>query len=269
MSVPSSTVQAVPKTLRRYTDEELAGAVQRCQNVRQVLIQLRLVGAGGNYETVRARIAEIGLDTSHFQVRRRLGQELRYAALKEAAAASNGYASTLRRLGYEPDPALTKWIGRRLRQAGVDTSHFIGQGWRRGQREPEGRYAAPLEALLRQGSRVLTNELKRRLLDSGLLPRRCAICGNHAWNGQPIPLELDHINGDRTDNRLQNLRVLCPNCHAQTPTWRGRNIGRQRSVLITNHGAPVAQRRGGTPKKCYSVGSSPTGGTVTAQRRLF
>ena len=50
-------------------------------------------------------------------------------------------------------------------------------------------------------------------------------CHLASWNGRPIPLELDHVNGRRTDNRLDNLRILCPNCHAQTDTYRGRNIG--------------------------------------------
>lgn len=51
-------------------------------------------------------------------------------------------------------------------------------------------------------------------------------CGISEWNGVPAPLQLDHVNGDRRDNRLENLRILCPNCHAQTDTWCGRNMGR-------------------------------------------
>jgi 5-methylcytosine-specific restriction endonuclease McrA len=53
------------------------------------------------------------------------------------------------------------------------------------------------------------------------------MCDRERWNGLPIPLELDHVNGMRSDNRLSNLRILCPNCHAQTPNYRGRNIGKQ------------------------------------------
>ena len=52
------------------------------------------------------------------------------------------------------------------------------------------------------------------------------MCGITEWNGQPTPTELDHINGVRTDNRLENLRILCPNCHAQTKTYRGKNINK-------------------------------------------
>lgn len=68
--------------------------------------------------------------------------------------------------------------------------------------------------------------LKRRIEDQDLLPHaQCAQCGQpRLWNGQRLVLELDHINGDTRDNRLTNLRFLCPNCHSQTPTFRGRNI---------------------------------------------
>lgn len=72
---------------------------------------------------------------------------------------------------------------------------------------------------------VRTNALKWRLIREGIKRRRCESCGRNEWSGRPIPLELDHINGRREDNRLDNLRVLCPNCHAQTDTYRGRNIG--------------------------------------------
>jgi heterodisulfide reductase subunit B len=57
----------------------------------------------------------------------------------------------------------------------------------------------------------------------GLKEHKCECCGIIEWNGKPAPIELDHINGNRRDNSLDNLRVLCPNCHAQTDTYRGKN----------------------------------------------
>lgn len=66
--------------------------------------------------------------------------------------------------------------------------------------------------------------LKKKLIEEGYIEDVCVECGNDGeWNRKPITLELDHINGDRYDNRLENLRVLCPNCHSQTPTYKGRN----------------------------------------------
>lgn len=67
-------------------------------------------------------------------------------------------------------------------------------------------------------------QLKKRILEAGLLKFECAVCSLTEWNGTEAPLQLDHINGVRTDHRLVNLRLLCPNCHAQTDTFCGRNI---------------------------------------------
>jgi 5-methylcytosine-specific restriction endonuclease McrA len=58
------------------------------------------------------------------------------------------------------------------------------------------------------------------LINEGIKEHKCELCGITEWNGKPAPIELDHINGKHTDNRIENLRILCPNCHAQTPTWR-------------------------------------------------
>ena len=66
--------------------------------------------------------------------------------------------------------------------------------------------------------------LKKRLIDEHVLEYKCAICGNKGeWNSYPLTLQLDHINGINNDNRVQNLRFLCPNCHSQTSTFSGRN----------------------------------------------
>jgi hypothetical protein len=118
-------------------------------------------------------------------------------------------------------------VRRRIELLGLNTSHFTGQGWRRGDRRPV--FAAtPLAELLRKGTRFQSYKLKKRLLAAGLKQARCEGCLNTEWRGQPIPLELDHSNGDQSDNRIENLRILCPNCHALTTTYRGRKLAKCR-----------------------------------------
>lgn len=81
----------------------------------------------------------------------------------------------------------------------------------------------PFEEILVKNSPYLggSNYLKKRLVKAGLLEYKCKICDIKSWNDKPISLHLDHINGDSSDNRLENLRILCPNCHSQTETYCG------------------------------------------------
>ena len=69
-----------------------------------------------------------------------------------------------------------------------------------------------------------TNKLRIRLIKEGIKNHECECCGLTEWLGNPIPLELDHIDGKRNNHKLSNLRLLCPNCHSLTPTYRGKNI---------------------------------------------
>jgi len=87
--------------------------------------------------------------------------------------------------------------------------------------------AMPIDVLLVAG-RKQTNRthLKQRLLDAGLKENRCERCGITEWRGKPLNMELHHINGDGNDNRLENLELLCGNCHSQTDNWGGRGLKR-------------------------------------------
>jgi hypothetical protein len=81
----------------------------------------------------------------------------------------------------------------------------------------------PLEYLLVEGRRTNRSHLKLRLLDAGLKENRCEICGISTWLDRPLNAQLHHRNADGTDNRLENIQFLCPNCHSQTDTYGGRN----------------------------------------------
>ncbi|MFL5823858.1 MAG: HNH endonuclease [Solirubrobacteraceae bacterium] len=83
----------------------------------------------------------------------------------------------------------------------------------------------PIEAILQNGRRRNRYHVKLRLLSAGLKQARCERCGLTEWREKPLSLELHHVNGDGLDNRLENLELLCPNCHSQTSTWGGRNRG--------------------------------------------
>ena len=143
-----------------------------------------------------------------------------------AVADAVSIADALRRLGRVPEGGNYRVLHRQIRRLGLDTSHFLGRAWSRGQRRPVSKKS--LEAVLVEGSECQSNRLNHRLIRAGIKKAACERWRRTLWNGEPIPLELDHINGRADDNRLENLRLLCPNCHAQTPTYRGRNIGKAR-----------------------------------------
>jgi hypothetical protein len=211
-------------TRRTYTDEQLAEAVRTSRNMREILTKLGLVPQGGNYETVRRRLRDLGIDQGVRRIRK--GRPVRDCTdeeIRAAVAASRSLAQTLDALGIRRGGNQSR-LRERIRGMGLDVSHLAGQGWRKGSRSPV-RPPTPLSELLVDGRLGKTDRLKRRLIAEGVKVRECEICRLDRWNGRPIPLELDHVNGRRDDNRLANLRIVCPNCHAQTQTYRGRNIG--------------------------------------------
>jgi Zn finger protein HypA/HybF involved in hydrogenase expression len=95
--------------------------------------------------------------------------------------------------------------------------------------------AAPLELYLVAGRNTSRAHLKKRLFAEGLKENRCETCGLTEWRGRPLSMALHHVNGDGRDNRLENLELLCPNCHSQTENFSGR--GRRRLAVVEEEAA--------------------------------
>ena len=140
----------------------------------------------------------------------------------EAVCKSHSIAEVCRILGIKPTGGNYRIVHKAIDLYHLDTSHFTGQGWNVGLRFRP-RKELEIGEILKKDSYYQSYKLKRRLLKEGLKENRCEICGLTEWNGQPIPLELHHVNGVNSDHRIENLKMVCPNCHALTDNYRGLN----------------------------------------------
>lgn len=141
---------------------------------------------------------------------------------ENAAKASLSYAGMCRYLGISPRGGNYTTLKNKIEKYNIDISHFLGKGWNIGMKV-NNRKTYSLNEILQKDFPYNTQKLKNRLIESGIKEKKCECCKNTEWNGKEIPLELHHINGDRNDNRIENLMILCPNCHAQTEKYRGKN----------------------------------------------
>lgn len=133
-------------------------------------------------------------------------------SIQGAVDKNTTWAGTCRTLGIKPNTGAQTYLRKRAEDLGVQFDHFLGQAWSRGSIQKR----KPLAEFLVKGSNIHSHALKKRLIRDGIKPAYCEVstCGLSQWMGVEMPLELDHINSDHTDNRIENLQVLCPNCHA-------------------------------------------------------
>jgi len=140
-----------------------------------------------------------------------------------AVQSSFSYAQVIQKLGLRVAGSNYDTVKRKIEELHLSTSHFTGQGWNCGNRFTPLKEPRPLsDILVKDSTFINANHLKERLLKEGIKVYKCECCGNAEWLGSPIALELHHINGIHNDQRLENLQLLCPNCHACTMNYRGK-----------------------------------------------
>ena len=141
--------------------------------------------------------------------------------LESAVRQSKSIAGVLRILGLRPIGGNYRTVHRLIEANGLDSSHFTGQGWNVGLQFQPKKSIGDEEVFVKDSNYKCSWRLRERYKKlTGL--SRCEKCGLEKWQGQVIPLEIHHINGINTDNQIDNLQLLCPNCHALTENYRGR-----------------------------------------------
>jgi hypothetical protein len=146
--------------------------------------------------------------------------------LIEAVNSSFSIAEVCRKLNIKAVGGNYNTIKNKISKLNLDISHFTGKAWNQGVRYKMIKKAIPLNEILVKDYPYPSYRLAKRLEAAGIKDHICECCKNTHWLGNPIKLELHHINGNHNDNRLENLQLLCPNCHSFTDNYRGKNQGR-------------------------------------------
>ena len=209
-----------------YTKERLEEAARGARTLSEALGRLGVEPKSWKRRYVHERMKKLGVDVSHFE---REGTKWTREVLEPVVAVSTSVNEVLRRLGLEVVGGHHTNISRRIKAHGIDTSHFSLVV--RTERQRYNRRRRTAQEILTEDTsaharRVPSSRLKRAMREVGV-DERCALCGiEGVWLGEPLPLEVDHIDGNWRNNRIGNLRLLCPNCHSTTDSYRGRGKGR-------------------------------------------
>lgn len=139
---------------------------------------------------------------------------------KQATETSSSISQALTKLGLAPKGGNYATFKKFIKENNISILHFTGQGWNKGKITGPKR---DIQDYLSNTQSIQSYKLKNRLLKEKFLESKCNCCNNTEWMNKPISLELHHKDGDSQNNSLNNLELLCPNCHAFTDNYRGKN----------------------------------------------
>ena len=164
---------------------------------------------------------------------------------------SYSFAEVKRKIGLKSTGS-NDTVKKYIEKYNLDTSHFTGQNWNKGKSLSEETCLVAVSEILNENTNYKSHYLKERLFKSGLKQQKCEVCGlETTWNDKPITLELHHINGNHYDNRLENLQILCPNCHSQTENYKRRNKNKSKETPT-----PLSSKHKREERICQYCGKS-------------
>lgn len=215
------------KDVYQYSDDEFIKSVKSSNNIKQALQKLGLKPSGANYNVFRRRCQQLQLEVATYDKRKNNYKKIRETicphTVEKAVADSVSCRSCLSKLSLGNVNSNRSWLLSVIDEQKFSTSHWRGQGHLKGKTHNWSR-KKPLKEILTKNSSYTNNScLKSRLMKELGWKNICSSCGISTWHGQSLSLHLDHINGVNNDNRLKNLRLLCPNCHSLTETYCGKN----------------------------------------------
>lgn len=140
--------------------------------------------------------------------------------LKQAVQESISMRQLVLKLNLKYGARACERVRDHIAKLNLDIAHFKGMGWSKNKKFG---YKRDIEDYFSGKALNTSHYLRRRLIEENIFPNQCSRCGLREWMNEPIPLELHHIDGNHNNNRLENLTILCPNCHSQTPTHSGKN----------------------------------------------
>lgn len=166
--------------------------------------------------TLRRHLKELDLKKKRININSNYKSDIN--SFKQAVNNSKSFSDVCINLGLRPAGGNITSIKKRIEKLNLDISHFdYGKSKKKKNIINDDDLFSKSNPLTSRSQN--SNVIKSRLLSKNYKEHKCECCGNTEWNGKPIPLQLHHINGDYTDNRLTNLQLLCPNCHAQTDNY--------------------------------------------------
>lgn len=201
---------------KKWNNDDLSVAIKNSRSWKDVCQKLNMIDHSSNVKRLRTKALELGLDLEHFKWKHKYNPEM----LANAVRNSFSYAGVLRLLGMNIFGSAYPILKREIKKQKLDTSHFLGKKIGFSKMILKRQCKDISEHLVENSSYCNGSSLKNRLLREKIISNECCMCGNKGlWKGKKLVMVLDHINGTHNDNRIENLRMLCPNCNSQQPTF--------------------------------------------------